>query len=130
MLGVDPVDDCTFWFTSEYLSVDGTFNWHTRVGSFKFPNCAPVPTPDFSLSTSPTSQTITPGASTSYTVTVTPSGGFTGSTLSVTTSTTTPTGSYPLTITGTSGTLSRTTSVTLVVNAPPPPPPCTDGACP
>jgi hypothetical protein len=38
-LGVDPVDDCTFWFTSEYLKADGTFNWSTRIGSFKMPTC-------------------------------------------------------------------------------------------
>lgn len=36
---VDPVDDCTFWFTSEYLKASGTFNWSTRIVSFKFPNC-------------------------------------------------------------------------------------------
>src|SRR3954470_13868300 len=24
---VDPVDDCTLWFTSEYLKASGTFNW-------------------------------------------------------------------------------------------------------
>src|SRR5258708_34868642 len=39
----------------------------------------PPPGPDFSLSASPASQTVVPPASTSYTVTVTPSGGFTGS---------------------------------------------------
>jgi len=37
---VDPVDDCTFWFTSEYLKSSGTFNWSTRIASFKFPGCA------------------------------------------------------------------------------------------
>ena len=36
---VDPVDDCTFWFTSEYLKSSGTFNWSTRIDSFKFPGC-------------------------------------------------------------------------------------------
>lgn len=36
---VDPTDDCTFWFTSEYLSKTGAFNWHTRIGSFKLPSC-------------------------------------------------------------------------------------------
>lgn len=36
---VDPVDDCTFWYTNEYLTTDGTFNWHTRVGSFKVNGC-------------------------------------------------------------------------------------------
>ena len=37
---VDPVDDCTFWYTTEYLKVSGTFNWSTRIASFKFPGCA------------------------------------------------------------------------------------------
>ena len=36
---VDPVDDCTFWYTNEYLKASGTFNWSTRIGSFKFPGC-------------------------------------------------------------------------------------------
>jgi hypothetical protein len=86
---------------------------------------------------------VTPGAPASYTVNVTPSGGFSGSvalsvtglpagatgtlnptsttsssTLNVTTTTgVTPAGSYPLTITGVSGGLTRTSSATLVVNA-------------
>ena len=36
---VDPVDDCTFWYTSEYLKASGSFNWSTRIASFKFPGC-------------------------------------------------------------------------------------------
>ena len=36
---VDPVDDCTFWFTTEYLKANGSFNWSTRIASFKFPSC-------------------------------------------------------------------------------------------
>jgi hypothetical protein len=36
---VDPSDDCTFWYTNEYLAADGTFNWRTRIGSYKFPTC-------------------------------------------------------------------------------------------
>ncbi len=36
---VDPADDCTFWFTSEYLKSSGTFNWSTKIASFKFPGC-------------------------------------------------------------------------------------------
>ena len=38
-MSVDPVDDCTFWYTSEYLKADGTFNWSTRVASFKINGC-------------------------------------------------------------------------------------------
>ena len=36
---VDPVDDCTFWYTQEYMKTNGTFNWNTRIANFKFPNC-------------------------------------------------------------------------------------------
>jgi fibronectin type 3 domain-containing protein len=35
----DPVDDCTFWFTTEYLKATGSFNWSTRIGNFKFASC-------------------------------------------------------------------------------------------
>ena len=36
---VDPVDDCTFWYTTEYLKASGSFNWSTRIASFKFSGC-------------------------------------------------------------------------------------------
>jgi hypothetical protein len=36
---VDPGDDCTFWYTNQYLASNGTFNWHTRIASFKVANC-------------------------------------------------------------------------------------------
>jgi hypothetical protein len=36
---LDPGDDCTFWFTTEYIPSNGAFNWSTRIGSFKFPGC-------------------------------------------------------------------------------------------
>jgi len=32
---VDPVDDQTFWFTTEYYDTVSSFNWRTRIGSFK-----------------------------------------------------------------------------------------------
>jgi hypothetical protein len=38
-MSVDPVDDCTFWYTTEYLATSGSFNWSTRILSFKFPGC-------------------------------------------------------------------------------------------
>ncbi len=38
-MSVDPVDDCTFWYTNEYLKSNGTFNWSTWITSFKFPGC-------------------------------------------------------------------------------------------
>jgi hypothetical protein len=36
---VDPVDDCTFWYTQEYYAVNSDRNWQTRIGSFRFPTC-------------------------------------------------------------------------------------------
>jgi len=36
---VDPVDDCTFWYTQQYMKTTGSFNWNTRIASFKFPSC-------------------------------------------------------------------------------------------
>ncbi len=41
-MSVDPADDCTFWYTNEYLTTNGTFNWNTRIGSFKFTSCGPT----------------------------------------------------------------------------------------
>jgi hypothetical protein len=39
-MSVDPTDDCTFWYATEYEPLpNGAFNWHTRIGSFKFPTC-------------------------------------------------------------------------------------------
>ncbi|NUR75368.1 MAG: hypothetical protein HOQ28_03650 [Thermoleophilia bacterium] len=139
-MSVDPTDDCTFWFTSEYIPANGIFNWRTRIGNFKLAGCG---TPDFSVAASPSSQTVSPGSPTTYNLTVTPTGGFTGSvslsatglpagaaasfspnpttgtsTMTVTTSATTPVGSYPVTITGTSGTLAHNATVTLVVSNP------------
>lgn len=34
---IDPSDGCTFWYTQEYATTGS--NWHTRIGSFKFPSC-------------------------------------------------------------------------------------------
>ena len=40
---VDPVDDCTFWYTQEYYATTTTFNWRTRIANFKFAQCTSVP---------------------------------------------------------------------------------------
>jgi len=42
-MSVDPTDDCTFWYTTEYYEANG-LNWQTRIGSFKFPTCNAAPT--------------------------------------------------------------------------------------
>jgi hypothetical protein len=108
-------------------------------------NCVNFPVvsgPNYTLSASPSSLTVTQGSSGSSTITVTPSGGFTGSvTLSTsalpsgvtasfgtnpttgtsvvtfTASSTATTGTSSITISGVSGTLSHTTSISLTVNA-------------
>jgi hypothetical protein len=41
---VDPEDDCTFWYTNEYIPTNGTFNWRTRIVSFSVPGCITTPT--------------------------------------------------------------------------------------
>jgi len=139
---VDPVDDCTFWYTNEYMKTTGSFNWNTRIANFKFANCGNAATPDFTLSSSPTSLSVTQGSSGATTITVNPTNGFTGSvslsasglpagvtasfnpastngtsSLTLTTSATATTGTATVTITGTSGSLTHTTTVTLTVNA-------------
>lgn len=38
-MSIDPADDCTFWASNEYIKTNGSFNWKTRVVSFKFNAC-------------------------------------------------------------------------------------------
>jgi hypothetical protein len=41
-LSLDPVDECTFFYVNEYYPTGLTpFNWHTRIGTFKFDSCTP-----------------------------------------------------------------------------------------
>jgi fibronectin type 3 domain-containing protein len=103
-------------------------------------SATPQAPPDFSLSASPSSRSVTRGNSTTYTITINGLNGFSGSvslkvsglpsktsssfspnpatttsTLTVGTRPKAPRGTYPLTITGTSGGLTHTTSVTLTI---------------
>jgi hypothetical protein len=39
-MNLDPVDDCTFWYTQEYYPATAPRDWHTRIASFRFPNCS------------------------------------------------------------------------------------------
>jgi hypothetical protein len=38
-ISVDPTDDCTMWYTTEYLNRSGDFIWSTHVQSFKLGVC-------------------------------------------------------------------------------------------
>lgn len=139
---LDPANPNNVWVVGEYAGASATnCEWATFVAQLTF---TAATTADYSLSVAPTSQTVVAGSSASYTVTITPSGGFAGqvnlsigglpngvsgtfnpnpasssSTLTVSTSTTTAVGTYPFTVTGTSGSLSHTASATLVVSAAP-----------
>lgn len=42
-LTLDPTDDCTFWYTQEYVATTGARNWRTRIGSFSLPGCSASP---------------------------------------------------------------------------------------
>lgn len=55
-MNVDPLDDCTFWYTTEYVQTTGMVTWQTRIASFRYPSCGQEPA-------APTSVTGTPGNS-------------------------------------------------------------------
>ena len=38
-MNIDPVDDCTFWYTNQYYARSSLGSWQTRIGSFTMPNC-------------------------------------------------------------------------------------------
>lgn len=65
-MSLDPTDDCTLWYTQQYVATTGAFNWHTRVGSFRFASCV-APANDFALESIPA---LTLGAGTSNVITV------------------------------------------------------------
>jgi hypothetical protein len=108
-------------------------------------SCSVPLAPNFSLVSSPTSQALTAGGNTTYTLSTTAQNGFTGtatlsltglptgtsgtfsptsitgsgsSTLTVSTTSSTPPGSYTLTVKVTSGSLVQSANITVVVNAP------------
>jgi hypothetical protein len=144
-MAIDPADDCTFWYTTEFLKTNGTFNWSTRISSFKFVSCGSTTgEPGFSLGITPASRTVTQGQSTTFDAAVTSQNGYAGdgsfsvtglpanttaswspagytggsgsSTLTVNTTATTPTGSYPLTLTATDTNGTPTQSSVVTLN--------------
>jgi hypothetical protein len=133
---------------SAYQPAYGTttgWDFATGIGTVNAANLAnnwPASTPNFTLSASPNSVTITQGSNGTSTITITPLNGFSGSvtlsasglpsgvtagfapnpatttsTLTLTASATAATGTVTVTISGTSGTLTNTTTLSLTVNA-------------
>jgi len=49
-MAVDPIDQCTFWFTNEYYATTSFSSWNTRICSLEFPTCGD---PDYVLETIP-----------------------------------------------------------------------------
>jgi uncharacterized repeat protein (TIGR01451 family) len=68
---LDPLDDCTFWYTGTFQPVTGNQNnqytWATKIGSFRFPSC--VADLSVTKSRSP-SGAIAAGTDVSYTIMV------------------------------------------------------------
>jgi Phosphate-induced protein 1 conserved region len=154
--GAENADKCAWTFGSMYI-VNGAYanmtigtrnyliqqNWVNAGGGYCGLSYSAPTTPDFSLSVSPSSQTVTAGQTTGgYTVAATPVNGWSntvtytvtaglpagalanisGNSIAIsTTPGVTPGGSYNFTISGTDGTLTHTTSATLVVTVPAPP---------
>ena len=54
MTTIDPSDGMTFWHVNEYQAVNGSSNWHTRIGKFNFEGGGASPTPTPTSSPSPT----------------------------------------------------------------------------
>jgi hypothetical protein len=63
-MSVDPVDDCTFWFTGEY---NASPQWSTRIGAFKFDACG---VRDFTLAADPVSQATCMGVDVNYDIAI------------------------------------------------------------
>ncbi|MEZ5333241.1 MAG: hypothetical protein R2991_14645 [Thermoanaerobaculia bacterium] len=38
-MGIDPVDDCTFWFLGMYNATDGSNTKRVRIGAVRFEGC-------------------------------------------------------------------------------------------
>jgi hypothetical protein len=118
-LTVDPVDGCTFWYTNEYYPSGATsFNWRTRIGSFRFPSCggvAPTNTPTVAPTNTPTTgPTNTPTRTPTRTPTV--AGPTNTATRTPTRTPTATVGDFSLSVSPTSRTVARTGSTTYAVN--------------
>jgi hypothetical protein len=108
---VDPTDDCTFWYTNQYIPADGEFNWKTKIASFAFPSC--LSGGSTATATSTATRTVTPTFTVTLTKTSTPTVTNTATVTSTPTHTNTPTStSTPL-----AGTNTRTNTPTVTSTA-------------
>lgn len=71
-MSIDPLDDCTFWYTHQVYPSNGVFDWDTYIASVRFPQCAQN---DFTIALAPASSTVAPGGQTTFTVSTTPTAG-------------------------------------------------------
>lgn len=49
-MSVDPADDCTFWYTTEYSATTSASSWVSRIGAIRLPGCGSPPPTVFDLS--------------------------------------------------------------------------------
>jgi uncharacterized repeat protein (TIGR01451 family) len=70
-LTVDPVDDCTFWYTQEYYNApNSAASWRTRIGNFTFPSCTAPATPALTMLNTADAPHVSPGAQMGFNVTL------------------------------------------------------------
>jgi hypothetical protein len=149
-MSIDPVDDCTFYYTNEYLLNSGSFNWSTRVGSFNF-DTSGCGSPSYSISAVSSIQSAIQGTSADYALSLNPLNGYSGtvnlsamglpsgaassftnggalagagssSTLTVSTNSSISPGTYNFTVQGDDGGTVSLTPLILVVNSSQPSP--------
>ena len=135
----------TIGSTTAFVGFTGATGGQTAIQElldWSYTSTTSTPAPDFSVAVSPSSQTISQGSNTTYTATISPNNGFAGnvslnvtglpagatavfnppsitgsgsSTMTVSTTSTAAIGTYPLTVTATSGTLSHAAATSLTI---------------
>jgi PKD repeat protein len=72
-MNVDPADDCTFWYTNEYVGFGG--QWQTQIASFSFDSCTGVTTgPAIDVAPGSISSTQAPDTTAEETLTISNTG--------------------------------------------------------
>jgi len=69
-MSVDPVDDCTFWYTGDYKSAGGPFLRQSRIASFRFSDCSA----DLAVTKTASPDPATAGEQITYTISVSNNG--------------------------------------------------------